>query len=290
MINYSFIIPHKNTPDLLRKCIDSIPHRDDVQIIVVDDNSDVDKVDFEHFPGLNEKCTEVYLTKEGKGAGYARNVGLKYAVGKWIVFADADDFFHPCIVDAMNKYIFDESDIIFFNHDSIKLESGEASSRGEGWRMALNKSIEDGNCIPLLLMSTPVMKFFRANLLYENHISFNEVKVANDVVFMSRVASVVDKMKSSSLCIYCVTEHKDSMIKNKSFDNKIIRFYQECENVKILRKSKYKDIDSIYYWHFIEWFNVYKVSKIKSIRLIPDAINASGFRFIKHIIKAKFGK
>ena len=68
MINYSIIIPHKNTPDLLRKCLDSIPHRDDVQIIVVDDNSDEDKVDFEHFPGLNEERTEVYFTKEGKGA------------------------------------------------------------------------------------------------------------------------------------------------------------------------------------------------------------------------------
>jgi len=68
MINYSIIIPHKNTPDLLQKCIDSIPHREDVQIIVVDDNSDEDKVDFEHFPGLNEKATEVYFTKEGKGA------------------------------------------------------------------------------------------------------------------------------------------------------------------------------------------------------------------------------
>ena len=51
--NYTIIIPHKNTTDLLRKCIDSIPKRNDVQVIIVDDNSDADKVDFEHFPGLN---------------------------------------------------------------------------------------------------------------------------------------------------------------------------------------------------------------------------------------------
>ena len=49
MINYSIVIPHKNTPDLLQYCLDSIPVRDDVQVIVVDDNSDADKVDFEHF-------------------------------------------------------------------------------------------------------------------------------------------------------------------------------------------------------------------------------------------------
>ena len=38
MINYSIIIPHKNIPDLLQRCLDSIPRREDVQIID-DDNS-----------------------------------------------------------------------------------------------------------------------------------------------------------------------------------------------------------------------------------------------------------
>lgn len=39
MINYSIIIPHKNISSLLRRCLDSIPERDDLEIIVVDDNS-----------------------------------------------------------------------------------------------------------------------------------------------------------------------------------------------------------------------------------------------------------
>lgn len=66
-INYSFIIPHRNVPHLLQRCIDSIPKRDDIQIIIVDDNSDPKIVNFECFPGLNEKCVEVYFTKEGSG-------------------------------------------------------------------------------------------------------------------------------------------------------------------------------------------------------------------------------
>lgn len=49
-INYSIIIPHKNIPQLLQRCLDSIPIRDDVQVIVVDDNSDTDKVNFDNFP------------------------------------------------------------------------------------------------------------------------------------------------------------------------------------------------------------------------------------------------
>ena len=38
-INYSIIIPHKNSAGLLQRCLDSIPQRDDIQIIIIDDNS-----------------------------------------------------------------------------------------------------------------------------------------------------------------------------------------------------------------------------------------------------------
>lgn len=95
-IVYSVIIPHKDIPCLLQRCLDSIPPRDDVQIIVVDDNSSPDIVDFAHFPGRDRTDVEILFTKEGGGAGYARNCGLAGAKGKWLVFADADDF--SCLV------------------------------------------------------------------------------------------------------------------------------------------------------------------------------------------------
>ena len=87
MYTYSIIIPHKNIPKLLQRCLDSIPRREDTQIIVVDDNSDPAKVDFTHFPGLSDPSVEVYFDKSGKGAGRARNIGLEHAKGKWLVFA-----------------------------------------------------------------------------------------------------------------------------------------------------------------------------------------------------------
>ncbi|MCS2966676.1 glycosyltransferase family 2 protein [Bacteroides ovatus] len=97
LCNFTFIIPHKNIPSLLQRCIDSIPQREDVHIVVVDDNSDSCQVDFSHFPGLNNPFVEVIFTKEGYGAGYARNVGLKQVQSKWVLFADADDFFYTRI-------------------------------------------------------------------------------------------------------------------------------------------------------------------------------------------------
>ena len=45
-IIFSLIIPHKNIPSLLQRCLDSIPVREDLEIIILDDNSDSDKIDF----------------------------------------------------------------------------------------------------------------------------------------------------------------------------------------------------------------------------------------------------
>ena len=36
---FSIIIPHKDIPDLLMRCLRSIPVSEDIQVIVVDDNS-----------------------------------------------------------------------------------------------------------------------------------------------------------------------------------------------------------------------------------------------------------
>ena len=110
--NYSIIIPHKNIPTLLQRCLDSIPQRDDVQVIIVDDNSDPSIVDFENFPGLKRKNTIVVFDKSSKGAGHARNIGIEHSNSKWLIFADADDFFNYCIGECLDKYKDASEDII----------------------------------------------------------------------------------------------------------------------------------------------------------------------------------
>ena len=106
-IDYSIIIPHKNIPELLQRCLDSIPRRDDLEIIVVDNNSSPELVDFDHFPGMDRSDVVMVRDNESKGAGGARNTGVSIARGRWILFVDADDMFNDCInqifVTAMKR-------------------------------------------------------------------------------------------------------------------------------------------------------------------------------------------
>ena len=283
---FSFIIPHKNTPELLQKCIDSIPHREDVQIIVVDDNSDASKVDFEHFPGLDDPKVEVHLTKEGRGAGYARNIGLDHAQGKWLVFADSDDFFNPCIAEAMNLYPESEYDIIFFKASCLDLNTGQSGYR----HIALNKRIDEayssGNYNELLFFSIPWAKFFRRSFVVENAIRFQEVRWANDVLFSTKCGLAAKKVVCSNIPIYCVTSRKGSLIKDTSFEAAKVRFEVDCESSRLINQAGVNDINK--YWTYKTWARLFTIKPLYALSRIVGIFHAIGPIYIKYVISDIF--
>ena len=126
---FSIIIPHKEIPDLLMRCLRSIPVSEDIQVIVVDDNSADADTYLDKYPELSRPYLEFIRTTKGGGAGYARNVGLDRAKGKWLLFADADDFFTDNLYDIITKYQNHQVDMILFKADSIESITMKPSNR-----------------------------------------------------------------------------------------------------------------------------------------------------------------
>ena len=212
-ILYSVIIPHKNSPDILAYCLSTIPVRDDVQVIVVDDNSDADKVDFENFPKWKGVHYECYFTKEGKGAGYARNVGLEHAKGKWVLFVDADDFLLPTIGEIMDREVNTDVDIIYFRPKAVLL----ADRHTETWRAdKYNNQIDEyqriGNEHILRVgFIVPWSKFFKRLLIENNHIRFEEIKYSNDMFFSTHAGCAASKIDVRDDSYYVVTKSENTL-------------------------------------------------------------------------------
>ena len=205
---YTLIIPHKNIPQLLQRCLDSIPQRNDVQIIVVDDDSSPDIVDFEHFPGKERDDVEIILTKEGKGAGYARNCGLKRAKGEWLIFADADDFFLPNFLDTLDMYCNTDYDLITFRAESTDNTLKSVPSRQWNYEIiAENMDLE----LLKYRNDIPWAKMVSTKLVQENRIRFDETPAANDVMFSAYVDYYAHKVTACSTSIYCATVRGDSL-------------------------------------------------------------------------------
>lgn len=113
----------------------STPIRKDVQIIVIDGDSDPATANFENFPGLNAPCTEVIFNKNRR-RGYA---GIKRARGRWLLFADAEDFFNYCIYDILDEYKHAEADIIFFKSDGIASDDYNGKRRINSYNLYIDK-------------------------------------------------------------------------------------------------------------------------------------------------------
>lgn len=180
-INYSFIIPHKNCPDLLNRCLDSIPQREDIQIIVVDDNSDDGKK-----PSVNRKDVEVVLldAEHSKGAGRARNVGLEKATGKWLLFADADDYYTDYLPKILDKYITDDkTDIVYLNANEFD-ESGDIHPLAI--KRLISKYLNHKYYSEMELRYgywTPWSRMIKRHVVEENKLKFDEIPAGNDIIF-----------------------------------------------------------------------------------------------------------
>ena len=211
-ITYSFVIPHHNTPDLLKRLIDSIPQREDIEIIVVDDNSDADKKASVKRPDVKT----IYIDKEHtKGAGRARNIGMDAAIGKWLLFADADDLYKPGFIDVLDEYKDDDIEMLFFYVDyvdsdtlrpipyDIRMKSSDVVRMYDG--------SQESTDILLYFGWTPWHKMQRRSFVKCYGFRFEEVPKGNDIFFSWQLGYFVKKFKVDSRVLYSVAFYKNSI-------------------------------------------------------------------------------
>lgn len=233
MINFSIIIPHKNIPELLQRCLDSIPLREDLEIIIVDDNSDSKIVNFDKFPGNDRANVKLIFTKEGKGAGYARNIGLKHATGKWVIFADADDFFTPNFNILLDKYKDNGEDVIYFMPTSSTMSE----------RIRIYQKLFDYKSDFLrFAYISPWGKLIKREYVIKNKYLFDEIRWSNDAYFMTQVGVSTDHYLISKETIYCVEERDGSLTRgfNKSKEELICRIKVDIRCYKYADSIGYK--------------------------------------------------
>ena len=102
-IKLSVVVPVWNQENLIVRALESIPHRDDVEIIVVNDGS-TDNTSASVFENLEKfnKNIRVIEFKENKGVANALNAGLELIEGEYYMALGSDDYF---ITDNLNKFI-----------------------------------------------------------------------------------------------------------------------------------------------------------------------------------------
>lgn len=114
----SIIIPVYNGEKYINRLIDSITNQDyeNYEIIIVNDGSTDKTKDI--LDNINNDKIKVYHQKNG-GASSARNYGIKKSSGKYILFADSDDFYNENLFKKIVPYLeIGEYDLYYFNFNN----------------------------------------------------------------------------------------------------------------------------------------------------------------------------
>ncbi len=239
MHTFSIIIPHKNIPNLLERCIDSIPESDDIQVIVVDDNSDESIVNFNDFPGMNRRNVLCVFDKDGGGAGHARNIGLKHADGKWIIFSDSDDFFTDDAFESFYKYEDSDAQIILFKAKGVLSDTLEPSERNLKHNKNVDLALANVISVKEAILNEPgpCAKMFAGQHVLDNNILFDEVIASNDVMFVVKATCWAKNAIASPDIVYAIAQRAGSLTDKTMNDpnNYLCRL-----EVKIRRNKFYK--------------------------------------------------
>ena len=102
----SVIVPVYNVEKYLKECLDSLLEQTykNIEVIMVDDGSEDE----------SGKICDIYASKynnfsvvhkKNEGLGFARNTGLDYATGQYVMFLDSDDYLDPEIIQNLYKKI-----------------------------------------------------------------------------------------------------------------------------------------------------------------------------------------
>ncbi|HGW5056993.1 TPA: glycosyltransferase family 2 protein [Citrobacter koseri] len=124
-IKYSIIVPIYNVELFLKDCLDSIKNSmtDDCECILVNDGStDSSGMIAEKYCASNERFH--YYAKDNGGLSDARNFGLHFATGVYVLFVDSDDIVSPVLIKAVDQALKNNNaDVVYYNYLKFYSES-----------------------------------------------------------------------------------------------------------------------------------------------------------------------
>lgn len=135
MTKVSIIIPVYNQQELILKALESIPNREDIEIIVVDDGSTDNSYDVALNWMLKKKRVNGMIItekREHKGVAYTVNQGYDNAHGEYVVLLGSDDYFCTGEFEKCMEEL-DGTDLVYFNARINNGDVWDLNSKSADW-------------------------------------------------------------------------------------------------------------------------------------------------------------
>ena len=255
----SIIVPVYNVEKYIERCVNSLKDQtlEDIEIILVDDSSTDSSLDICNKLASEDSRIKV-IHKENEGAGKARNKALEVATGKYIGFADSDDFVEKdmfkTLYEKAEKYGSDlvMSGVLFVNGNMFS-EDGECVRKTYFDKDTHFETEEELKKLRMgIVGATPEdeddskygmsiwKNLFRHEVIKNNNITFESERemLSEDALFMIDYISHIKKATGINEAFYNYCRNEDSISKSYKRD----RFEKSLVFVNEVEKRFKKDI------------------------------------------------
>lgn len=228
----SVIIPIYNNETLIHRTLMSIENQTigvgNIEVLMVDDASTDNTYETLKKYSNNYDGFKVIHIKKGTGSpGTPRNIGLKEASAKYVIFLDHDDLFEINALDILyNSIIESNSDVVYGTYVSIDVDLPTKiiyPNEQHGYFGCIEEN-ERSIAFPPPSIWT---KLFKKEFLLKNNILFPTI-LGEDAIFVSKVlinAKGIDYLWDSIICYHTLNEK--SYTKNISYKYLIEGFVSE---------------------------------------------------------------
>lgn len=238
-VQLSIIIPHKDSPDTLHQLLETIPDHPKYEVIVVDDLS-------ETAPPSNlahRQNLRLFITLKGRrGPGAARNIGLSEARGRWVIFADADDWFTENAFGIIDGYLKEDVEIVYFKPQSKHHTESGIGTRHQDYAALVHEYVHYNSDWIRYRFHSPWSKLIRRSLFTRTGVDFDETPVANDIVCSLRLGIAAERIMACEETIYVVRQGRPNSLSQKRDENFFnVRLGRHFRYNEVLRQSGLRD-------------------------------------------------
>ncbi|ARW22630.1 glycosyltransferase family 2 protein [Levilactobacillus brevis] len=256
-MDFSIIVAARNAEDTLSRCINSIlksaflvPNVT-LEILLINDGStdNTSRIFNSFFGKVTENIVFKEFLSEKRGPGHARNIGLNHALGRYILFCDADDVLLPRSLKILWKEIglAPEANIIWGNYSTIDykgkhLREVRTFRRRNIYTCRLTRGV-DVNAFKVLWN-----KVYQRSWLVKNKILFSALKTGEDALFNMEVISNNCILLVIPNKIYCYTKGSPTSTTHAddNYVNIIKREKKLLESIRMYTEQSQFNVNSFF--------------------------------------------
>ncbi|TDS18648.1 glycosyltransferase involved in cell wall biosynthesis [Maribacter caenipelagi] len=256
-ISISIIVPVYNVESYLEKCFNSVLSQKFTkwEMIVVNDCSPDNSQNIIDEYALKDSRIISIINEQNKGLGGARNIGLKYCKGQYIMFLDSDDFIsdNSVLEQLYSQGLAYDLDVLDSRYNMLENDSVKAILPNK-FKMLNEKSYTGKEYLDLVSIMPIVAwnKLYKRTFIEKHNITFKERKY-EDICFTLECLFKANKIQNTEVIFYNYIVRPGSIMTSKPNKSSIEDAWSLCKDLEslYLNLNRNSQIEKSFFYSFV---------------------------------------